>query len=51
MRGGHGRSWSSMGAHRRGEGEEGQWGGLGGAARGCPWRGELGPCAAVPSVL
>jgi hypothetical protein len=27
-----------MGAHRRGEGEEGQGGGLGeGAARGAPW--------------
>jgi hypothetical protein len=43
--GGHGRSWSSindgMGAHQRGEGEEGQGGSLGeGAPRGACHGGE-----------
>jgi hypothetical protein len=44
---GVGAPWELMGAHRRGEGEgegeEGQWGGLGGAARGAPMEGGARP--------
>jgi hypothetical protein len=45
MGGGHDRSWSSMGAHKRGEeegeGEEWQGGGLGGQLGGTNGGGEL----------
>jgi hypothetical protein len=55
MRGGHGRSWSSW--ELTGEGKEkrkerrGRGRPRGAARGGRPCRGELGPCAAVSSVL